>query len=705
MMGRMGQVRGARRALALASVAFLATACLYSVCLALFAQPAFGDASGAGSVEESSSAQQLSSSGIGAQALDAQEEGDQDATGDNPSSDAVQEESSESSGASGSSAESSSTPSAGSSSSAASSSSSASAALDASDLKDGTYTVAVTLMQADNVTKASMAGPALNGTHNLTVEDGQYQLAVALGTISLGSITGYVKQIDYFPSYSISGNRLTTSGNAVKRFTASKKGDVGPATIPVLDNAKTQGFVAVQLYSDEMPVSPQKAALKIDWSTLKVGQIAQEPETGDSGADKSKLKSSITSAAAALNKGGKAASATQALEDALAAAKKVNSNADATQDEVDAAKDALDKALATYNASKDETVKSSSTQSTSASSTSSSKKSKKTSKKGFQAGHVYAVPMSFTKAGSSDSSMANQYFGSTAYVRPLKNGKFDVRFSTNRSDYVTSISHNGSKLSTTSANGNNAEYKMVVNSTKSNATYRMSLDIKPMRELGGGPVEADLHLSYSQATDKGSDTGQVSSSANNGSSSSSASTSANRAVGAQATGDGQSFEVGQTYTVPAEFTKAGTSEKSMADQYFEDTAEVKPVEGGKYEVTITTNRSDYVTSIKYDGTELKVGAENDKVRSYTMTVPSSKSDATYTLSMTIKPMQELGSDAVDADLHLRYSQAVNKATGRPVSGSAAPQTGDASRLVIVALASLALASALVLLAGRKQLAA
>ena len=443
----------------------------------------------------------------------------------------------------------------------------ASDTLDKNDLLDGTYTVEVNLMQADDTSKSSMASGAFDTKQNLVVRDGQYKLSLEIGTIKIASITGYVGQIDYFPEWTKNGTKITAKGNAIKCWSASKKGDAGPAAVPVLDNAIKSGFVLVQLHSDQMPVSPQKAAFKINWGTLTLVSLAQEgqssadsPSKGSSSSenagnssnssdasgedaqasvDKSKLKSSLKNARAALNRGGKAESVTAALADAVEAARVVYDDANATQSQVDSQVKLLDAATSKYTLSKDEAV-------------------------------------SADNAGNS-------------------------------------------------ANAGNSG-----SSSSANATQQP---------------------------------GSSSGAAQNGA-----------AVRTQATDGTESFQVGQTYTVPIQFTKTGTDETSMANQYFEANAEVKVLDGGKYEATITTNRSDYVTQIKYNGEALKAGAENGTKRGYTMTVPAAKSDTTYKLSMAIKPMQEMGGGDVDADLHMRYSQAVNKATGKKVGTSTSSST-------------------------------
>lgn len=138
-------------------------------------------------------------------------------------------------------------------------------------------------------------------------------------------------------------------------------------------------------------------------------------------------------------------------------------------------------------------------------------------KQDFEVGHVYAVPLQFTRSGTNALSMADQYFGDTAYVRPLANGMFDVRFSTNRPDYALGLTYDGgTQADITSDSADNREFRIFVAKSKANIIVPVSMSIKPMLDMGGGPVSADMHLYLSEASDQGVDGGQVAGAAKTG---------------------------------------------------------------------------------------------------------------------------------------------------------------------------------------------
>lgn len=125
----------------------------------------------------------------------------------------------------------------------------------------------------------------------------------------------------------------------------------------------------------------------------------------------------------------------------------------------------------------------------------------------FEVGHTYSVPIAFLKENSSETSMADEYFGDVAYVRPQSNGTMQVSFSTNQLDYITGITYNGSAVSLSGST-----FTMTIDYTESDVVLAVGLTIAPMQELGMGEVMADLHLYMSQATDLGtSDVGNPSS--------------------------------------------------------------------------------------------------------------------------------------------------------------------------------------------------
>lgn len=116
----------------------------------------------------------------------------------------------------------------------------------------------------------------------------------------------------------------------------------------------------------------------------------------------------------------------------------------------------------------------------------------------FVVGHTYEVPLSIMQSGTSTTSMAAQYFGDSAYVRPLENGTMDISFTTNRLDYINSLSYNGSELSRSGST-----FTVNVPYTESDLVLRMAMGIAPMQELGMGTVTADFHFQLSQANDLG----------------------------------------------------------------------------------------------------------------------------------------------------------------------------------------------------------
>lgn len=119
---------------------------------------------------------------------------------------------------------------------------------------------------------------------------------------------------------------------------------------------------------------------------------------------------------------------------------------------------------------------------------------------GFQVGHTYQVPIKFLKHNSSESSMAAQYFGDTALVRPQSDGTFKVNFSATSDGvgHIIQLAYNGTKLEQ-----NNTEFTVSIPEADQDTIVPIEMTIKEMQQLGGGPQTADMHLYLSQATDLG----------------------------------------------------------------------------------------------------------------------------------------------------------------------------------------------------------
>ena len=124
---------------------------------------------------------------------------------------------------------------------------------------------------------------------------------------------------------------------------------------------------------------------------------------------------------------------------------------------------------------------------------------------GFQVGHTYQVPISWLKHDSTEESMAAQYFGDTALVRPQSDGTFKVSFSaTSEGDsHIVKLTYNNAELTKSGT-----QYTVSIPKADSDTVVPISMTIKEMEQLGGGAQTADMHLKLSQAIDLG--TGQES---------------------------------------------------------------------------------------------------------------------------------------------------------------------------------------------------
>lgn len=119
---------------------------------------------------------------------------------------------------------------------------------------------------------------------------------------------------------------------------------------------------------------------------------------------------------------------------------------------------------------------------------------------GMQVGHSYRIPINFTKTGTGTASMAGQYFGDNAVVIPRADGTLEVRFSTNRPDYITSLTYGGVAASVVSESAGSREYSIVVPRSDKDTTVNLSMTISAMNNM---TVSADMHLYLSDAKDLG----------------------------------------------------------------------------------------------------------------------------------------------------------------------------------------------------------
>lgn len=120
------------------------------------------------------------------------------------------------------------------------------------------------------------------------------------------------------------------------------------------------------------------------------------------------------------------------------------------------------------------------------------------------------------------------------------------------------------------------------------------------------------------------------------------------------------FQKGRTYQVPIDFLKHNSSEVSMADQYFGDTALVRVSDDGtmlNVSFAATADGMTHIISLAYQGATLSPSGTQ-----FTVSIPYTESNIVLPISMTIKEMQELGGPAQTADLHLYLTQAKDLGT-------------------------------------------
>ncbi len=361
--------------------------------------------------------------------------------------------------------------------------------LDTMSLPNGEYTVNVKLVKDYELDKSSMAGQVVDGTHALVVKDGVYTLKCQLKSLTMMGEQFYPNELSYYPAYSVSGNMISKQSAAKSLWKSSKpEGELTTVNVPLNEDAssfaKSRGYVLVSVGSPGMPVSPQDAVISIDWASLvpvsiDENQDAQGDGTQQDGNEAGQQEPSSQSSDAT----GQGDAATQGGTDGQAAGQEGGQASGATTQDTAPVQSA--------------TQQPAQTQATTSAA------------KGLQQGHVYAVPLIVRKSGSSDTSMANQYFGDAAYLRPLADGTYDVRFTTNRADYVLSVMYNGQEIGVSSTQGNTREYRLILPGGQTDRVLPITMKIKPMEELGAGPVNADLYLYLTQANDRGGDTGQM----------------------------------------------------------------------------------------------------------------------------------------------------------------------------------------------------
>lgn len=155
------------------------------------------------------------------------------------------------------------------------------------------------------------------------------------------------------------------------------------------------------------------------------------------------------------------------------------------------------------------------------------------------------------------------------------------------------------------------------------------------------------------------------------------------------------FQKGRTYQVPIDFLKHNSSEVSMADQYFGDTALVRVSDDGtmlNVSFAATADGMTHIISLAYQGATLSPSGTQ-----FTVSIPYAESNVVLPISMTIKEMQELGGSAQTADLHLYLTQAkdlgANAGSLSASSSRTMADTGDGVSPIVAIAGGVAVAAA------------
>ena len=414
-------------------------------------------------------------------------------------------------------------------------------------------------------------------------------------------------------------------------------------TVASIDKAIDLGFT-YDTGSAGMGVMTHHADLVLDASTAKEAAESElTPVTPDqTEVDKSKLTSAIAEAKK-LAQGNKTEDAYKALQSAIAAAQKVADDESADQAAVDKAVETLNAAVKAFKDSAD-----------------------KPSDKTMVAGKEYTVAAQLQKEDGS-ASMAADFFEKTATVvwDGAKSYKVTFTVTADGVQYIKGIV--GKDATVTDLGG--GKYAVTVESLANRIALTFSLSVPGIQSM-----EQTGYLWLDTASLPGLPEQQKPETKPE--------TKPNTNPNPKGDENEEGFQVGHTYQVPIAFKKLGSSETSMAAQYFGDTALVRPQSDGTFKVSFSTNKPEWISALTFNGaTVTRNGSE------YTLTIPAATADQVLQLGLTIKPM---GDKAVTTDLHLYLSQAKDLGTGKDgvtsSSDKVLPQTGDAQQAVIAGTA-------------------
>ena len=167
-----------------------------------------------------------------------------------------------------------------------------SGALDPAELKDGEYSVEISLQNASNPANASMANNAVNPAASLFVRDGSYYLQVEFRGMTIGSMMGYLKSLSYLDGETYREAEVLSEYEDIVDEYNDSDGD-GAAEylyperleLPLLNKeaGDKDGYVQCQVYvplMGSLGVGTQDVLLDIDWDSLEAVDIEDDGEPG-----------------------------------------------------------------------------------------------------------------------------------------------------------------------------------------------------------------------------------------------------------------------------------------------------------------------------------------------------------------------------------------------------------------------------------------
>lgn len=308
------------------------------------------------------------------------------------------------------------------------------------NLPDGTYQVPVAAYNAKDPSKKSMMNAAVNSVPaQLTVKKGVYTLSLTVKQMTGKDITAGVSEVGLFENYVYNAQQYVKPNGATKQLfkeqTPTKMGSDAPISFTLTDAMKKSRAVALSL---TIPFHHSTEAVVLKLDTSKFDANAKKA------ADEAKQKEAL---------------AKQQEEQAKQAQQQAES------EQAQAAQDAQE-------ASDEQTVD------------------------GLIVGASYKVPLHFYKYKASGDSMSGKFFGDYAVAIPQADGTCELRFSTNRPNFLTRVAYKGRTAKVLRESSTSREYSITIPATNKEFVATLAFTVVPMNHM---TVEADMHVYMNRA--------------------------------------------------------------------------------------------------------------------------------------------------------------------------------------------------------------